>query len=158
MSVSNTYGYITKHTRISHDLPEEHYIDARCISGNPEAATNGEVYCQKKIRCHNRQIHKLTILKGGTRKKNQAEYLVKGLRLFDQVSYLGKAYFILDVGRADFLIFDTVRRESKQGSISYRKLKFLALAVITSQKGDPSNDGAHSSHGLRGRGDPALIY
>ena len=127
MSVSNTYGYITKHTRILHDLPKEHYIDARCISGNPEALSNGEVYCQKKIRCHNRQIHKLTILKGGTRKKNQAEYLVKGLRLFDQVSYLGKAYFIFGRRQSGFFDIRTLSGEKvNKGSISYRKLKFLA--------------------------------
>ena len=92
--VSNTYGYITKHTRIEHDLPKEHYIDARCISGNPDARSNGEVYYQKKIRCHNRQLHKLTILKGGTRKKNQAEYVVKGFRLFDVVKARGTHWYI----------------------------------------------------------------
>ena len=94
ISVSNTYGYITKHTRIEHDLPKEHYIDARCISGNPDALSNGEVYYQKKIRCHNRQIHKLTILKGGIRKKNQANYLVKGFRLFDVVKARGTHWYI----------------------------------------------------------------
>lgn len=30
-----TYGYITKNTRIKNNLPKEHYIDALCISGNP---------------------------------------------------------------------------------------------------------------------------
>ena len=62
-------------------------MDARCISGHPLAKSNGEVFYQKKVRCHNRQIHKNTILKGGVRKRNQAEYEVKGFRLFDKVSY-----------------------------------------------------------------------
>ena len=94
ISISNTYGYIMKHTRIEHDLQKEHYIDARCISGNPDALSNGEVYYQKKTRCHNRQIHKLTILKGGIRKKNQAEYVVKGFRLFDVVKARGTHWYI----------------------------------------------------------------
>ena len=63
--VSNTYGYITKNTRIENGLSKEHYIDARCISGNPKAISKGIVYYQKKVRCHNRQIHKSKILKGG---------------------------------------------------------------------------------------------
>ena len=37
-NVYETYGYITKNTRIENDLPKEHYIDARCISGNPKAS------------------------------------------------------------------------------------------------------------------------
>ena len=92
--VQNTYGYITKYTRIKHNLSKEHYIDARCISGNPEAVSNGEYYYQKKIRCHNRQIHKLTILKGGIRRRNQAPYLVKGYRLFDVVFAKGTILYI----------------------------------------------------------------
>ena len=44
-NVSLTYGYITKNTRIENDLPKDHYIDARCISGNPLAVSDGIVYC-----------------------------------------------------------------------------------------------------------------
>lgn len=70
--VNMTYGYITKNTRIEHDLPKDHFIDARCISGHPDATSGGTVFYQKKVRCHNRQIHKQKILKGGIRKRNQA--------------------------------------------------------------------------------------
>lgn len=80
-NVCLTFGYITKNTRIENKLSKEHYIDARCISGNPKAKSDGIVYYQKKVRCHNRQIHKNTINKGGYRKLNQAPYLVKGFRL-----------------------------------------------------------------------------
>ena len=38
-----TYGYVTKNTRIKHDLPKEHFIDARCISGHPDATPPKEV-------------------------------------------------------------------------------------------------------------------
>ena len=92
--VHYTYGYITKNTRIERNLPKEHYIDARCISGNPDAKSNGMFYYQKKVRRHNRQLHKLTIGKGGLRKNNQAPYIVKGYRLFDMVSAQDKYWYI----------------------------------------------------------------
>ena len=75
-NVHMTYGYITKNTRINHNLPKEHYIDARCISDYPEAThpwNKTVVYYQKKVRCHNRQIHKMSILRSGVRKLNQAK-------------------------------------------------------------------------------------
>ena len=81
-NVYMTYGYITKNTRITNNLPKEHYIDARCISGNPLAIPLDYHYLQKKVRRHNRQLHKLTINKGGQRKNNQSPYIVKGFRLF----------------------------------------------------------------------------
>ena len=92
--VSMTYGYITKNTRIKHELPKEHFIDARCISGHPDAIPPKEVFYQKKVRCHNRQIHKLTINKGGIRKRNQAAYLVKGYRLYDVVKAKEAIWYI----------------------------------------------------------------
>jgi len=93
-NVSMTYGYITKNVRIENNLPKEHYVDARCISGNPTAKPLDFYFHQKKVRCHNRQIHKLTINKGGTRKRNQAPFEVKGFRLNDVVLARGKQWFI----------------------------------------------------------------
>lgn len=93
-NVAMTYGYVTKATRIENNLPKEHYIDARCISGNPKAKPLSDIYYQKKVRCHNRQIHKNTILKGGYRKLNQAPKYVKGFQLFDKVSYNNQECFI----------------------------------------------------------------
>lgn len=124
-SVRMTYGYITKNTRIENGLPKEHYIDARCISGNPQAVSDGTYYCQKKVRCHNRQIHKNTILRGGYRKRNQAEYIVKGFRLFDKVSYNGTGCFVF--GRRASGSFDIRKLDGAKVSawISYKKLKLL---------------------------------
>ena len=48
-----TYGYITKHTRIVHKLEKSHRIDARCISGNPVAQTDGAWYAIKWVRRNN---------------------------------------------------------------------------------------------------------
>ena len=92
--VSLTYGYITKHTRITNGLPKAHHIDARCISGHPLAEPDSVVYYQKKVRCHNRQIHKLTISKGAYRKRNQCPYEVKGFRLYDKVRAQNREWYV----------------------------------------------------------------
>ena len=126
VEVINTYGYITKNTRIEHGLPKEHYVDARCISGNPAAKPLGHYYFQKKVRCHNRQIHKNTILKGGIRKRNQAAYLVKGYRLFDKVKCQNQEYFIF--GRRSSGFFDIRTLDGtkvNKGSISCKKLQLV---------------------------------
>ena len=125
VTVRLTYGYITKNTRIVNKLPKEHFIDARCISGNPTAVSDGTVYYQKKVRCHNRQIHKSTINKGGYRKLNQAPYKVKGFRLFDRVLCKGKECFVF--GRRSSGSFSVRQLDGTHisDSISYKKLKFL---------------------------------
>lgn len=125
-NVKETYGYITKNTRITHNLPKEHYVDARCISGNPDAKPLGYYFYQKKVRCHNRQIHKINPLKGGARKNNQAEYLVKGFRLFDKVKYNDKEYFIFGRRKSgQFDIRNLLKERVDSGSLTYKKLKFL---------------------------------
>ena len=123
--VSMTYGYITKNTRIEHHLPKEHFVDARCISGHPNAAPSNEVFYQKKVRCHNRQIHKLTINKGGIRKRNQAVYEVKGFRLYDTVLWKGQKCFIFgrrSTGRMDLRLIDGTHINASAG---YKNLKLL---------------------------------
>lgn len=125
--VSLTYGYITKNTRIQNNLPKDHHIDARCISGNPTAQSDGTVYIYKKVRCHNRQIHKCKILKGNIRKRNQAPYEVKGFRLYDKVSVNGIEAFVfgrrLD-GRFAIRMLDGTKINEQ---LSYKKIKLLEM-------------------------------
>ena len=123
--VTLTYGYITKNTRIQYGLPKEHFVDARCISGHPDAIPPKEVFYQKKVRCHNRQIHKLTINKGGIRKRNQAVYEVKGFRLYDTVLWKGQKCFIFgrrSTGRMDLRLIDGTHINASAG---YKNLKLL---------------------------------
>lgn len=108
-------------------MPKDHYIDARCISGNPNAASNGDVYYYKKVRCHNRQIHKNTILKCGYRKRNQAPYEVKGFRLYDKVLWKGQKCFIFgrrSTGRMDLRLLDG---KHINASVGYKNLKLLKM-------------------------------
>lgn len=125
-NVSLTYGYITKNTRIRNNLPKEHRVDAYCIAGNLDAKLSETWYFQKKVRCHNRQIHKANILKGGKKKLNQAPFEVKGFRLFDKVRFENEDYFIF--GRrisGQFDIRDLNGNKVNKGSISCKKLRLL---------------------------------
>ena len=125
-NVSMTYGYITKNTRIEHDLPKEHYIDALCISGHPEAERLGYYYYQKQVRKHNRQIHKANILKCGKKKLNQAPKYVKGYQLFDKVRYCKDLYYVF--GRRSNGYFDIRKLNGmkvNKGSINYKYLNKL---------------------------------
>lgn len=92
-NTSHTYGYITKNIRIAHNLPKEHYIDARCISTHPLAKSNNVVYYYKKVRRHNRQIYKSKTLKGNKRRLNQCPYTVCNHHRYDLVLY-NKDYVI----------------------------------------------------------------
>ena len=117
-----TYGYITKHTRAKADLPKAHVIDARCISGNPGACSDGKYLIIRKLRANNRQLHRATILRGGKRRNNQAPREVRGFRLMDSVEYAYRECFL--GGRrvsGSFSVAD-ITGKVLADSVSYRKL------------------------------------
>jgi len=99
-----TYGYITKQTRIEKGLEKSHIIDARCISGNPLASSDGTSYVIKHVRRNNRQLHQATIRKGGKRQRKTASKYIHGFRMFDSVRYQGKTCFVF--GRRSTGYFD----------------------------------------------------
>lgn len=141
--VTMAFGYITKNTRITNNLPKEHYVDARCISKNPLAKPLGYYYLQKKVRCHNRQIHKMKINKGGYRKLNQAPFIIKGFRLFDKVKYKNTECFIFGrraSGSFDIRLLDGTKISAgisckKLRLISYRKNILIERKVTVSSHG-----------------------
>lgn len=123
-NVYETYGYITKNVRIENDLPKEHYIDARCISGNPRVNPLDYYIYQKCIRRQNRQIHKNNFLKGSRKKNNQLNGNIFGFELFDMVKYQNKQYFVFGKRKSGFLDVRNLGGEKiNNGSISYKKLK-----------------------------------
>lgn len=127
-NVSMTYGYITKNTRIEAGLPKEHYIDARCISGNALVEPLNCYYYYQKVRRNNRQIHKTKILSGGKRKNNQAPFIVRGFRLFDRVKYNKKLYYIF--GRRSSGAFDIRTLDGEKvnkGSINCKYLQLVSF-------------------------------
>ncbi|WP_300816810.1 RNA-guided endonuclease IscB [uncultured Parasutterella sp.] len=125
LEVNNTYGYLTKHARIKSGITKSHCSDAFCIAGNLGAKRLGEFLFQKQTRRNNRQIHKLSILKGGIRKRNQAPFEINGFRLFDKVACKGEEGFIF--GRRSSGSFDVRKLDGTRISagISYKKLRLL---------------------------------
>lgn len=125
IEVHMTYGYITKNTRIEHNLEKTHCTDAMCIAGHPDAVPLQDYYYKQKVRCHNRQIHKAKILKGGIRKLNQAPKTIFGFCLFDKVLYQGSECFIY--GRRSSGYFDIRLPDGTKidNSVSYKKLQLL---------------------------------
>lgn len=123
-NVSMTFGYITKHNRIKYGIEKSHTSDAFVISRNFNAKRIERQYLKRLIRRHNRQIHKMKILKGGKKKNNQAPFEVFGFRLFDKVLYNNEICFIY--GRRKSGCFDIRDFDGKNSkNVTYKKLKLI---------------------------------
>lgn len=123
-NVSMTFGYITKYNRIKYGIEKSHTSDAFVISRNFNAKRIERQYLKRLIRRHNRQIHKMKILKGGKKKNNQAPFEVFGFRLFDKVLYNNEIYFIY--GRRKSGCFDIRDFDGKNSkNVTYKKLKLI---------------------------------
>ncbi len=127
-NVHLTYGYLTKQIRIEHALVKSHVIDARCISGNPNASTDGIWYSIKQVRRNNRQLHKATIRKGGVRQRNTAPKYVHGFRLFDCVNYQGKICFVFGRRSSGYFDLRTLDGSKVHASANSKKLKLVQRA------------------------------
>ena len=127
-NVSITYGYLTKHTRITNDIEKTHASDAYCITGNVQAKRIGTCYMQKFVRKNNRSLHKATIAKGGIRKANKAPYIVHGFRLFDKVLYKGQECFIFGRRASGYFDLRKIDGTKVHASAKVRDLKLLAVS------------------------------
>ena len=123
-----TYGYKTAETRKQYNLLKDHRIDARCISGHPDAKPSDEWFFCKKARCHNRQTHKIKILKGDIRKRNQAEHEIKSFRLFDKVRCNNTECFIFGRRSNGYMDVRMLDGTKINAGISYKKLRFVSPA------------------------------
>lgn len=106
-------------------MEKSHRVDARCIAGHPDAASSEEWHEMRKLRCHNRKIHKDTILRGGIRKKNQTEKTIGGFGLWDTVRYEGTLCYIH--GRRSSGYFDIRKLDGTKvhPAVHYRKLTLV---------------------------------
>jgi hypothetical protein len=123
-----TYGYITKHKRITHKLEKSHIVDARCISGHPLAIPDDARYVMKMVRRNNRQLHKATIRKGGKRQRNTAPKQVYGFRLFDCVRYQDQVGFVFGRRSSGYFDLRTLDGTKISASASYKKLSIIQKA------------------------------
>lgn len=124
-SVSHTYGYITKKTRIDNGLQKDHTIDARCISGNPNVIMEEAPYFIRKVRCHNRQLHQNIIRPGGVRRKTSAPRILFGYRLWDSVLYNRIPCFVVGRRSSGSFHIMTIYGVYVSHNITYRKLLFV---------------------------------
>ncbi len=144
------YGYLTKHTRITHHLEKSHMIDARCISNHPLASSDGTWYLLKQVRRNNRQLHKATIRKGGKRQRNTAPKQVHGFRLFDCVNYQGTTCFVFGRRSSGYFDLRTLDGTKVHASANVKHLKLIqrASACVVERRSSVS------SHSLNACGSP----
>ena len=120
-----TYGYVTKHVRIENGLEKTHAVDARCISGHPEAEPADVLFRFQKLRRHNRKVMKSNLLKGGRWKRNQAPREIKGFRLFDVVSYQNTSAYIHGRRSSGFFVIKDSESRTVSNSVSYKRLGLI---------------------------------
>lgn len=133
-NVKMTFGYITKHDRIKHGIEKSHVSDAFVISRNFDSERLGYYYKRKLVRRHNRQIHKMKILKGGIKKPNQAPFKVFGFRLFDKVRYQDNVYFVYGRRTSGYFNIRDINGENKK-DVSYKKFKYISHGLISVESG-----------------------
>lgn len=133
-NVKMTFGYITKYNRIKHGIEKSHISDAFVISRNFDSYRLGYYFKQKLVRRHNRQIHKMKILKGGIRKRNQAPFKVFGFRLFDKVMFQNEIYFIYGRRLSGQFNIRDINGENKK-DVSCKKLRYIIHGLISIETG-----------------------
>ena len=79
----------------------------------------------RKVRCHNRQIHKCTTNKGNYRKLNQAPYELNGYRLYDKVQIGNQIGFVSARRLTGSYRVRDINWNSISEGITFRKLRFL---------------------------------
>lgn len=126
-----TFGYLTKHTRITHQLEKSHLMDARCISGHPLACADGTWYLIKCVRRNNRQLHKATIRRGGKRQRNTAPKQVQGFRLFDCVKYQGTTCFVFGRRSSGYFDLRTLDGTKIHASANCKQLSVVQKALTS---------------------------
>ena len=124
-NVFETFGYLTKYVREKLGLVKSHCNDAFIISHNLDAEQSDVEYLYKKVRRHNRQIHKSKPSKGGKRKRNQSPYIVNGFRRYDKVIYNNKECFITGKRSSGYFQLKTFDGTVISQGISSKRLKLL---------------------------------
>ena len=128
--VEDTYGYITKSKRIDARLEKTHAVDAFCITGNMNAKRTDNFYKMKKVRRHNRKIHKAKLKRGGKRQNNQASFAVNNFRLFDKIRYMGVELFVYN-RRTD----GRVTVKEIDGTIIYKCINHKRIVLLEKRSG-----------------------
>ena len=84
-----------------------------------------KTYQIKAVRHHNRQLHKMSILKNGIRKLNQLPKYVKGFKLFDKVLYNNTICFIWGRRSSGSFLLRNIDGTKVKDGVGYKHLKLL---------------------------------
>lgn len=123
-NLEQTFGYITKSTRIANGITKTHINDAYCITDNCSAKRIDSKIIMRKVRSHNRILHKQCFGIGGIKIKAHSAYVVNGFHRFDIVR-IGLVDMFITSLRTNgcFVISDMFNNKI---SCSYKKLKFIS--------------------------------
>lgn len=124
-NVFETFGYLTKYNREKLNISKSHSSDAFVISHNFNAERIDVEYQYKKVRRHNRQLHKSKPSKGGKRRRNQSNYIINDFRRFDKVIYNGIECFITGKRTSGYFQLKTFDGTVVSQNVSSKKLKLL---------------------------------
>jgi len=124
-NVFETFGYLTKYYREKLGIVKSHCNDAFVISHNFDAMVLDVEYQYRKVRRHNRQLHKSKPSKGGKRRRNQSNYIINGFRRFDKVLYNNIECFITGKRTSGYFQLKTFDGTVVSQSVSNKKLKLL---------------------------------
>ena len=124
-NVFETFGYLTKFNREKLGINKTHSNDAFIISHNFNAQQYHIEYLFRKVRRHNRQIHKAKPGKGGIRQCNQSPYIVNGFRRYDKVMYKKIECFITGKRSSGYFQLKKFDGTVISQGVSSKKLKLL---------------------------------
>ena len=95
-NVHLTFGYITKHTRITNNVGKTHCADAFCITRNVNAERSPSYFKCRCVARHSRSLHATKPKKGGVRRSAVASHWIGKSRLqrYDLVMWNGRKCFI----------------------------------------------------------------
>lgn len=124
-NVFETFGYLTKYYREKLGIVKSHCNDAFVISHNFDAMVLDVEYQYRKVRRHNRQLHKSKPSKGGKRRRNQSNYIINGFRRFDKVLYNDIECFITGKRTSGYFQLKTFDGTVVSQSVSNKRLKLL---------------------------------
>ena len=124
-NVFETFGYLTKYNREKLGMCKSHSNDAFIISHNFDAKRLDVEFLYRKVRRHNRQLHKTKPSKGGKRRRNQSNYIINGFRRFDKVLYNGIECFIFGKRSSGYFQLKMFDGTVISQGISSKKLKLL---------------------------------
>lgn len=124
-NVFETFGYLTKYNREKLGINKSHSNDAFVISHNFNAKQSNVEFLFRKVRRHNRQIHKAKPSKGGKRQRTQSPYIVNGFRRFDKVMYNGIECFITGKRSSGYFQLKKFDGTVISQGVSSKRLKLL---------------------------------